>query len=80
MLCYPNPTAGELKIQFEKPFDFVDLQITDFLGRQINFDYVYNASVNGFYFDVHIKEDVRGLLNVHVLGENNTIYRKIFKY
>ena len=80
MMSFPNPTNGELHIRFNAPIQFKKVVVSDLTGREIRCDYKYNETLNSLYIDLEIDENLRGLFNIHVLGESSQFVEKIFKY
>ena len=80
MVTYPNPTNGEVHIQFSSPINVENVIVSDLLGREVAVPFEYNESLNSLYIDLYLQEDLKGIFNIHVIGEDSQFSQKIFKY
>ena len=77
---YPNPTNNLLHVYYNLPFaDFIQIELYDLRGR-ILFNKVIGKKDMGKHFDeVSLEKLNKGNYLIKIVGENNTITKRIIK-
>jgi hypothetical protein len=74
---YPNPTKGQLNIQFSSPVEQdVNMKVLDILGREVNSSIIYSGS-SDFNFSI---DDLSGIYIIQLTDSSgNSIQRRVIK-